>query len=507
MKTFIIKSIYLTNLPKTMEAPPVPRHTKISTPQAAKPKPTNIFSNQTLFEFTSYEEQRAPKMSTIEKLGTSLMNALRKIIRAPVVDEATVKELVKDVQRALLQADANVQLVLEISNRIEERSLKEKFPPGISRREHVVKVLYDELTKFLGEKPAKILIETGKTHVYMLVGIQGTGKTTTAAKLTRYFQKKGLKPALVCADTYRPGAYAQLKQLADKINVPVIGEGGKDPIKVALRGVEKLRKEGYEVIILDTAGRHKDEVSLVGEMKDTARAVKPDEIILVVDATMGQQATAQAKAFNEATKIGSILVTKLDSTARGGGALSAVAATGAPIKFIGTGEKIDDLEAFVPSRFVGRLLGMGDIEGLVQKVREAEAVVPEKKAKALLSGRFTLTDMYEQMEAMKSMGPLKSILKMMPGAGYNVPDEAIDVAEDRIKKWKYIIQSMTKEEREDPKILNSSRIRRVARGSGTTEKSVKELVKQYSLMKKYMKSFKRMRLPKKFSSKLGIERI
>ena len=442
-------------------------------------------------------------MSAIEKLGSSLVKAIRKIMKAPVVDEAVVKELVKDVQRALLQGDVNVQLVLEISSRIEERSLKEKLPPGISRREHVVKVLYDELTRFLGEKPAKIPIETGKTRVYMLIGIQGAGKTTTAVKLAKYFQKRGLKPALVCADTYRPGAYAQLKQLADRINVPVYGDKTeKNSIKIAIDGVEKFRKENYEVIILDTAGRHKDEKRLIGEMKKTARVVKPDEIVLIVDATMGQQATAQAKAFNEATKIGSILISKLDSSARGGGALSAVSATGAPIKFIGTGEQIEALEQFVPSRFVGRLLGMGDIEGLVQKVREAEISVPEKKAKAILSGKFTLTDMLGQIEAMKSLGTLKSILSLVPGAGANIPDEAVNVAEDKMKQWKYIIQSMTKDERADPKILNSSRIRRVASGSGTNEKSVKELVKQYFLMKKYMKTFRRKRMPQKFLKKL-----
>jgi signal recognition particle subunit SRP54 len=447
----------------------------------------------------------AGKMSAIEKLGSSLVNALKKIMRVPVVDEAAVKDLVKDVQRALLQSDVNVQLVLEISRRLEERSLKEKIPPGISRREHVVKVLYDELSKFLGEKPAKISVEPGKTKIYMLVGIQGAGKTTTAAKLARYFQKRGVKPALICADTYRPGAYAQLKQMAEKIGVPVYS-GDEDAIKTAINGVEKFRREKRDLIIIDTAGRHKDEKSLIEEMKRTAKVVKPDEIILIVDATMGQQAISQAEAFNKATGIGSILVSKLDSSARGGGALSAVATTGAPVKFIGTGEKINDLEPFIPSRFVGRILGMGDVEGLVQKVREAELSVPEKRAKEIFRGKFTLQDMYQQIEGVKSVGTLKQILKMVPGAGYNVPDEAVNVAEDKMEKWKYIIQSMTKEERDDPKMLKSSRVKRVAFGSGTTEKNVKELVKQYFLMKKYMKTFRRKRLPqnllKKFQRKI-----
>jgi len=437
----------------------------------------------------------------LERLGSSLYTALRKVFRAPVVDEAVVKELVRDLQRALLQSDVNVQLVLEISKRIEERSLKAKVPPGISRREHVIKVVYEELTRFLGEKPAPLKIEPGKRNVFMLVGIQGSGKTTAAAKLARYFQKRGLKTALVCADTYRPGAYAQLQQLAQRINVPLYGEPkGKNPIKIALNGLKQFADK--EVVIIDTAGRHKEEKSLIQEMKTLEKAIKPNEVVLVVDGTIGQQAAIQAKAFNEATPIGSILVTKLDGSARGGGALSAVAATGAPIKFIGTGEKIRDIEPFVPERFVGRLLGMGDLQSLIEKVREAEVQVPEKKMRAFLTGKFTLTDMYEQFEAMKSMGPFKRILKMIPGMTYNIPDEMMDLAEDRLKKWRVIIQSMTPEERDNPKIFTTSRIRRVARGSGTAEKEVKELLKQYAMMKKMMKTLRRKKALPFFGKKL-----
>src|SRR5512136_924971 len=214
-------------------------------------------------------------------------------------------------------------------------------------------------------------------------------------------------------------------------------------------------------------------------MKMLEKNVKPDEITLVIDGTIGQQALVQAKAFNEATPIGSILVTKLDGSARGGGALSAVAATGAPIKFIGTGEKTEDIEAFVPSRFVGRLLGMGDLETLLDKVREAEIKVPEKKAKAILSGKFTLTDMYDQFEAMKGMGTFKKLLSMIPGASYKIPEDMLNTAEGRLEKWRVMIQSMTPEERDNPKIFNSSRMKRVARGAGATEKEVKELLKQY----------------------------
>jgi len=439
----------------------------------------------------------------LEKLGASIYEALKKVCRAGVVDEATVKELVRDIQRALLQADVNVKLVLEISKRIEERALKERVPPGISRKEHIIKVVYDELTRFLGEKPATLKITPGKRRVIMLVGIQGSGKTTAAAKLARYLQKRGVKTALVCADTYRPGAYDQLKQLAEKINVPIYGNPKeKNPVKIAKEGLKQFKD--YEIVIIDTAGRHKEEKSLIEEMKRLEKEIKPDEVMLVIDGTIGQQAAIQAKAFHEATPIGSVLVTKLDGSARGGGALSAVAAIGAPIKFIGTGEKIEDIEPFVPSRFVGRLLGMGDLETLLEKVREAEIKVPEKKAKAILSGKFTLTDMYEQFEAMKSMGPFKKILSMIPGFSYNIPDDVLEVAEDRLEKWKVIIQSMTPKERENPKILNASRIRRIARGSGTTEKDVKELLKQYATMRKMLKTLRRKKLPAIFGKKFPI---
>ncbi len=430
----------------------------------------------------------------LDRLGSSLNSALKKIFRAPVMDEKTVKELVRDIQRALLQADVNVKLVLEISKRIEDRALKEKVPTGVSRREHVVKVVYEELTRFLGEKQASLKIEPGKRTVLMLVGIQGSGKTTASGKLAKYFQKRGLKTALVCTDTYRPGAYAQLKQLAGRANIPVYGEPKeKKSVKIAVRGLKQFKD--YDVVVIDTAGRHKEEKGLIAEMKKLEKAIKPDEAILVIDGTIGQQAAIQARALHEATPIGSILVAKLDGSARGGGALSAVAAIGAPIKFISTGEKLGDIEPFVPSRFVGRLLGMGDLQSLVEKVREAEVKVPEKKVRAFLSGKFTLTDMYEQFESMKKVGPLRHLLKMIPGMSYNIPDEKMELAEDALKKWRVIIQSMTPKEREKPKILSSSRIRRVARGSGTTEKEVKQLLTQYNNMKKMMKTFRRKKLP------------
>lgn len=425
----------------------------------------------------------------LEKLGSNLYNAIQKLVKAPVVDEAAVKELVKDFQRALLQADVNVALVMELSQNIQKNALEEKLPPGISRREHIIKVIHDELTRFVGENPQELKIVPGKQNVLMMVGIQGSGKTTHSAKLARYFQKRGLKVGIICADTFRPGAYNQLKQLADSIKVPFYGEpNAKDPVTLSKRGVEHFKDT--EVVILDTSGRHKEETGLIEEMKQIEKAVKPYEVILVLDGTIGQQATAQAKAFKEATAVGSIIVSKLDGTARGGGALSGVAATGAPIKFIGTGEKVEDLEPFIPSRFIGRLLGMGDIEGLVAKVKEAETPVSEKDVAAMLSGKFSLQDMYNQFEAMQNMGPLQKVLGMIPGFSYQLPTDEVENAEERLENWKVIIQSMTSDEKEDPKVLNRSRIQRVARGSGRDEREVRELIKQYNTMRKMLKQMK-----------------
>jgi len=430
-------------------------------------------------------------LSALGDLSKSLGDAVRKLLRLPIVDEKAIRELVKDLQRALLQSDVNVELVLQISRSVEKRAIEERLPPGISRREHVIKVLYEELTRFLGEEAPKTTIPPGKTYVIMLVGIQGTGKTTAAVKLARFYQKRGLRVGIICADNFRPGAYEQLAQLADKVSVPVYGDPkNPSPEKLVKEGFSHFEKEKENLIIVDTAGRHKNEPELMDEMKRLARLAKPDEIVLAVDGSIGQAAMAQARAFNEATNIGSILVTKLDGTAKGGGALSAVAATGAKIKFISVGEGTDDLEQFVPSNFVGRILGIGDVASLVEKVREAEIKIPEKKARAILEGRFNLKDMYDQLEAVRKMGPLKKVLGMLPG-GANLPDDAMENAEEKMDAWRVMIQSMTKVEVEEPKSIDSSRARRIARGSGRTEKEVKELVNQYTMMKKMMKSMKR----------------
>lgn len=429
-------------------------------------------------------------MSALETLGKSLREAVKKLLGKSIVDEAAVKELIRDLQRVLLQSDVNVKLVFELSKRVEEKALKEALPPGISRKEHIIKVLYDELTKILGEKPAEIDFAKEKKKVIMLVGIQGSGKTTGAVKIARFYQKRGLKTALICADTYRLGAYSQLQQLASKIGIPVYWEENSKAEEIALHGKEKFIKEGYDLIIIDTAGRHKNENELMEEMRRLTELVKPDEVMLVIDGTIGQQAYTHAEAFNKSTNIGSIYVTKLDGSARGGGALSAIAATGAKIKFIGVGEDIEDIEPFVPSKFVGRLLGMGDLEALLEKVKEVEESLTKKEAKAILEGKFTLKDLYNQMNALKRMGPLKKLWKMLPG-GVEIPEDQIEILEKKLGAWRVIIQSMTKEEIEDPKIIDSSRIKRIARGSGRTEKEVKELINQYFNMKRMIKTLKR----------------
>ena len=417
-------------------------------------------------------------------------SALRKLLRMPTIDEKAIKELVKDLQRALLQADVKVDLVFELSKNIQKRALSKELPPGITRREHVIKTVYNELVTVLGEKTEVIRVKPGQTTIIMAIGIQGSGKTTSCAKLAYFHKKKGFKTALVCGDTYRPAAFDQLSQLAASINVPIYGDPSeKDAIKLVNRGVEQFTEEKYEVIIVDTAGRHKDETFLIEEMKAIERAIHPHDIVLVIDGTLGQQAYIQAEAFKEATDIGSILVTKLDGSARGGGALSAVAATGAPIKFIGTGEKIEDLEKFNGPRFVGRLLGMGDLTSLLEKLKEAEITPSKKEAKVFLSGKFTLLDFREQIKKMGKIGPLSKIFSFLPGVA-NIPEELKSMSEEKVKRWEHILDSMRTEELINTKLLKRSRVVRVARGSGSEVKEVRELLQQYNMLRKLMKGMR-----------------
>jgi len=427
----------------------------------------------------------------LEKLGIALQGAIRRIARSTHVGEQEIKELVRELQRALLQSDVNVELVFSLTKTIEKRALEEKIPPGMSRKEHVVKIVYEELSKFLG-KPSQFSPEPGKVKTVLMVGLQGSGKTTSVAKLARHFSRRGFRVGVVCADTFRPGAYEQLVQLCAPAGIQVYGDPKcGDPIKLASEGVRLMREGGFELILVDTAGRHRKEEDLMIEMKNIAEAIRPDRVILVVDATIGQQAREQAKAFKQATDIGGIIVTKLDGTAKGGGALSAVAATGATIDFIGVGEHTDDIEPFVPERFVARLLGMGDLETLLRKIKDViqAGEAEEADARAILSGKLTLRDVYRQLEAMSKMGPLKKVMQMLPGVGASLPEEQMRVGEEKLKRFKVIMQSMTPEELENPKIINSSRIRRIARGSGTSEADVRELLKQYEMVKRMLKMF------------------
>ena len=424
-------------------------------------------------------------------LGEMLRKALERLRSASSVDRRVVEELVREIQRALLMADVEVSLVQQLSENIRKRALSEKVPPGISRRDHIVKVVYEELVKTLGKEPAELEIKK-KPYVIMMVGIQGTGKTTTVAKLANYLTKNGYKVGVVCADTYRPGAREQLQQLLSGLGVKIYWENDDDAVGIAKRGVERLSGDGVDVILIDTAGRHRSQESLMEEMKSMQKAVKPDEVALIIDATIGQQAGTHAKAFHDATRVGSIILTKMDTSARGGGALSAIAATGARIKFLGTGEKLDDIELFNPRGFVGRLLGLGDIEGLLEKIRLAEIKMGEKQAQAFLKGEFTLEQFVNQLKEMRKTGPFSKLLSRLPIPGMaDIPNEAAEQAEKQIDKWHAIILSMTEEERRDPHILNSSRIKRIARGAGVTERDVKALIKQYKLTKKLMRTAKR----------------
>ena len=349
----------------------------------------------------------------LDKLGDSLRAALRKIARSSYIDESLIKEIVRDIQRALIQADVNVQLALTITRELQRRALDEKPPPGMSPREHVVRIIYEELVKILG---ASREVPIQKQRI-LLVGLYGQGKTTSAGKLAKYFQKKGLSVGLVAADVHRPAAYDQLKQLSEQINASFYGEtGAKDATKIAKAGVKAL--EAMDVLIVDSSGRHALEPDLIKEIESVGKAVQADERLLVIDATVGQQAGPQAKAFHDAVGITGVIVTKLDGTAKGGGALSAVAEVKAPIVFIGVGEKIDDLEKFEPPRFISRLLGMGDLETLLEHAQEAiDAQKAEALTKKIMAGKFTLHEMYEQIEMLTDMGPMRKLAALIHRPG------------------------------------------------------------------------------------------
>ncbi|MDV3294110.1 MAG: signal recognition particle receptor subunit alpha [Nitrososphaerales archaeon] len=425
----------------------------------------------------------------LDSLRDGLQAAVKKLVGANTVDEKTVKEFVRDLQRTLIQGDVNVKMALEVTERVQKRALEEKPAGGVTRKDQVVSVLYEELARLLGGEGG-LQLDNAKTSVVVMLGVQGSGKTTTTAKLARLFTKRGFKVGVVAADTFRPGAVTQLRTLCEASGVEVFSdEREKDSVKIAKAG-RKSFEGSKNLIIVDTAGRHKEESGLLAEMKEIVGGVKPDYNVLVVDGTIGQQCYSQALAFHQASPVGGIIVTKLDGAAKGGGALAASAATGSKIFYIGTGERIDDLEEFVPTRFVGRLLGMGDLKSLIEMVQQAEVQIDEKAVQRMMSGKLTMDDLLAQFEQMKKFGSLKKVLDHVPGFAGQVNAQELDKAEDRVKVYKSIIQSMTARERSEPDSINSSRVKRIARGSGRTEKDVRELLSRYKQMKSLTKTSK-----------------
>lgn len=426
----------------------------------------------------------------LDSLGESLRKTLSKVTKAGFIDKKLVLELVKDLQKSLLQADVNVKLVLNISNKIKDRALEEKPPAGITAREHLINILYEELSYFIGGKAEDIEIKK-KAYTFLLVGLFGNGKTTTTGKLANYFKKKGKKVLILGTDTWRPAALEQLNQLASQIGVDVLGDPkAKKPDEIIKKF--KPRFKDYDVVLIDSAGRDALNEELVQELRDINKAANPDESLLVLSADTGQAAQKQAELFKQEVNVTGVVITKLEGTAKGGGALAACSVTGAPVRFIGVGEKINDLELFEPEGFVSQLLGMGDLKSLLEKAREAISEEDaENLSKRMMKGEFTLDDLYDQMKAMKKMGSLSKIMKLVPGmSSMNIPKEALQGQEAKMDQWKVAMDSMTRQEKRNPDLLNSSRLERISSGSGTSINDVRGLLKQYKQAKKMMKMMK-----------------
>ena len=439
----------------------------------------------------------------LEKLGNNLKNTLSKIAKSVFVDEKLINELIKDIQKALLQSDVNVKLVFELTKKIKERALKEELPSALTKKEQLVNIVYEELANFLGGKASKIEISS-KPYKIMMVGLFGSGKTTHCGKLAKYFTTRGHKVVLVGLDVHRPAAMDQIEQVAKQAKVPVFIDKKEKDVKKIWNSF-KAHEKKYDIILIDTAGRDALSSDLIEEIEGVNELIKPQERLLVISGDIGQAAQQQAEQFHKSCNITGLIVTKMDSTARGGGALSACSISGAPIKFLGVGEKVDDLESFNPEGFVGRLLGMGDIEALLEKAKSA---ISEEEAQdlggRLLKGDFTLIDLYEQMIAMRKMGPLNKIVEMVPGfSQLKLPKELLQVQEGKLDKWKYAMGSMTKKELEDPTLIDAKRIDRIAKGSGVSASDVKELIKQYHQGKKMVKMMKGGKNMDKMMKRMG----
>jgi len=419
-------------------------------------------------------------------LGRKITTALRSLGNATIINQEVLDSLLKEISRALVAADVDIKLVNQLRENVKQVIDFEEMAQGLNKRRMIQMAVFQELVKLIdpGVKPWTPVKK--KSSVIMFVGLQGAGKTTTCTKMAHYYQRKGWKCALVCADTFRAGAFDQLKQNATKARIPFYGSYEEaDPVVIANEGVQKFKQEGFEIIIVDTSGRHKQEQSLFEEMLSISSAVKPNQIIFVMDASIGQACKSQAAAFKSIVDVGAVIVTKLDGHAKGGGALSAVAATKSPIIFIGTGEHIDEFEEFRVKPFVSKLLGMGDLEGLIDKVNELKLEENEDLMEKLKHGEFTLRDMYEQFTNIMKMGPFNQILSMIPGFGADLLKGASEAESmSRLKRLMTIMDSMSDSEldsKEGAKLFTKqpSRVQRVAQGSGVRVNEVKELLVQY----------------------------
>jgi len=431
----------------------------------------------------------------LDDLGSSLRSTLNDLRGKSRISEEDVDNVVKEIQRSLIQADVDIALVQALSDSIRSRALEEEPPAGTSPRDWVLRIVYEELVELLGESTELPLEE----QTIMLAGLYGSGKTTTAAKMAWWFSKKGLRPAIIQTDTDRPGAYDQAKQMAENAEVAFYGEPETDdPVAIAQRGLEETADA--DVRIVDTAGRDGLNEELIDQIERIEAEVSPDRNLLILDAAMGQSAKEQAQEFEEAIGIDGVAITKLDGTAKGGGALAAVNETDSTIAFLGTGETVKDIERFEPSSFVSRLLGMGDIEQLAERVERAMEETQEEddewEPEDILEGQFTLYDLRKQMEAMNRMGPLDQVMDMIPGMGGGLmdqlPDDAMDVTEERMRDFEVIMDSMTEKELENPRVIGASRTRRIARGSGKSEDRIRELLQQHKMMKQTLKQFQGM---------------
>jgi signal recognition particle subunit SRP54 len=425
----------------------------------------------------------------LNTLGSQLSAALAKLNKSVTVDEELLKAVLKDVSSALLEADVNVRLVATLRKNVADR-VKVEDDAAFNKARMVERAVVDELVRMLSPPGEPWKPKKGASNVVMFVGLQGAGKTTTVAKYAHYYQSRKWKVAMVCADTFRAGAFDQLKQNATRVRVPFYGSYTEaDPVKIAAEGVEQFRREGYEIIIVDTSGRHKQETALFAEMEQVAAAVKPDDIVFAMDSSIGQAAEGQAAAFKASVPVGSVIITKLDGHAKGGGALSAVAATGSPIIFIGTGEHFDDLTPFDPHGFIGKLLGRGDMKGLLTEFKEkgildAQSEVMERMAR----GKFTLRDMYEQFEQIMSLGPISKLMDAMPGnlgaIMSQLPGGAAGGQEGnaRLKRFLCIMDSMTPAELDGDVEMDEPRMIRVARGTGVHPQEVLALMQAFKQM-------------------------